>query len=182
MSNKWQVGTTYRLKHDRDFVSENTYANSKILKKIGLNDFTIVEINEQGRVTLIKTANGLIRSIDLDLLYFFRDSELQYFEIVLPNTQNNIPQFSNGIIVDWLDKLAYVSYNTCDIQSFDYGTLQMELFGGEYITGAENIVKYIKDEYNRLQSLNTQKKELQDKRKSLLDELTKLDKQLEDLQ
>lgn len=182
---QWQEGKTYRFKPDMiDEFKRLNSSNKKIAILIRNNKFTVESVDGAGAVRdLVEFSK-----YDIDILYWFDKSEIEYFNLVddtteelpMPNTINIRPNVD--IVVEWLDKLHYVMDhdNSTDKQVCrkpDGLSLTTDFSD---IRGSKNIYTFITNRYEILQQEVKHKKnnELMERKAKLEAELVDVNKEL----
>jgi hypothetical protein len=175
---KWEINKTYQLVDYQGFVNDDYTNNNKIYNKIGYSEFKVVD--SAGKVLQIVVDGDYFTANDLDLLFIFKDEDLQYFKLV-DSLPENKPS-SDEVVIGWLDKLHYVMRNDSSVHEQLYFNSEGLVLTTDLcdIQGSVDIYNFVDGLYGEMQSKAEikHKKELQSKREQLLAELAEIDKQL----
>ena len=185
MSNKqWLEGATYQFKPDMiEKFKVNSSCNKRIAVLLRYDKFTVKRVGAGNVQELVE-----FRKDDIDIQYWFEENEIRYFDLVedtteeLPmNNTNNIRPVAD-IVVEWLDKLVYVSANDYTVTDMLYLNKDGAVLTTDFsdICGSNNIYTFITNRYELLQQEAKHKKnnELMERKAKLEAELAEVNKEL----
>lgn len=178
MSNqKWREGKTYQFKPDMIEEFKNLNSSNKRIASVIRNDkFTVESVADSGGVLLLAEFS----KEDIDVIYWFEPSEIQYFDLIEVNTNNIRPNVD--IVVEWLDKLHYVmdKDNSVDDRLYHKPDCLSLTTDFSDISGSNNIYTFITNRYDLLQQEAKHKKnsELMERKAKLEAELAEVNKEL----
>lgn len=177
----WQLNKSYRLVDVNGFV-KRLPNNHKIFDKIHENTFKVTKLDYEGFVLEIELVDKILSCSELGLLILFNRSEYNMFEEVTTETEfNRIPVYSNPV-AEWLVKLNFILQN----DKLVYGIHHDKVFNKLYIATEfgdihgtiPEIVEFVENKHTDLLKYKEAKEELVQKRLELLDELSKIDQEL----
>lgn len=180
---KWEEGKTYRFKPDMiEEFKRNSGSNPKIARILGGNTFTVgIVCRLTGRVLSLL---GYYSNDDINIEYWFTGSEIKYFELVEEsnmNNTNNIRPIAD-IVVEFLDKLVYVSANDYTVTDMLYLNKDGAVLTTDFadFRGGKQIYEFVTQRYDLLQQEAKHKKnnELMERKAKLEAELAEVNKEL----
>lgn len=179
----WQLNKSYRLVDVDGFV-KRVPNNHKIFDKIHENTFKVTKLNYDGFVLEIELVDKILSCNELGLLMLFNRSEYNMFEEVTTETEfNRIPVYSNPV-AEWLEKLNFVLQHDPFVQGLFWNSIINKVYiateFGDINGTPPEIVQFIENKHEDLfKAIQAEsKKELTQKRLQLLEELSKIDQEL----
>lgn len=179
----WEIGKYYRLV-DVDMFVKGTPNNTKIFDKIHKNTFKVTRLDYDGCVLEIELVDKILSCSELCLVILFNRREYKMFEEVTTKTEfTGVPVYSNPI-ANWLEKLNFVLQHDPFVQGLFRNPVKNELYipteFGDITGTPPEIVKFIENKHEDLfKAMQAEsKKELTQKRLQLLEELSKIDQEL----
>jgi hypothetical protein len=186
---KWQLNHSYRLVYVREFLDSSPY-NSRIYEVIKDNVFEVTAMTDSGNPAEILVSGRPFTMEDFGMYYIFYNGEIDYFyhvEDVVSTTQTAtvIPLTQvNHFIAEWLGKLAYIVQTDPTVGScLDVNLRAETIIDTDHgsIIGNHKVVDFVDTRYTELKVKEDTKRksELEEKRLKVLDELSKIDQELD---
>lgn len=179
----WEIGKSYRLVDVDGFV-QRISSNEAIYNKIHENIFKVTALDSSGWVTEIEKNGKKFNCNELNWVALLTVNERIFFEEVTTKTEfTGVPVYDNPV-AEWLEKLNFVLQNDPFVQGIFWNSIINKVYiateFGDINGTPPEIVQFIENKHEDLfKAIQAEsKKELTQKRLQLLEELSKIDQEL----
>lgn len=182
----WEIGKSYRLV-DVDGFIQRISSNEVIYNKIHENIFKVTALDSSRWVTEIEKSGKKFNCNELNWVALLTINERIFFEEVSDTTSDNVtpiaPVYDNPV-AEWLEKLNFVLQHDPFVQGIFWNSIINKVYiateFGDINGTPPEIVKFIENKHEDLfKAIQAEsKKELTQKRLQLLEELSKIDQEL----